>query len=311
MARKRRIDKPYDFAFGMLYNEFPKELHEELKIPGLFRRKSNVKVRLKNGVVREMDASYVVGPDFKVLFEPAVVDLEHQSTPVDEDKIITIGDYNIQQICDERLLPLNVVASHLSEEKSIKEYERTPTTTIKLMFLDLGENDNEKRLNILRYIIYNHEEQLTVGDALNLGIIVLFAPRKNACKITRNAVELYLEIKNKPKKLEYVLYSVICAMIDAYFDDENQFRELMNMINKETAEEIVGKFETEIISQNRIVELAQERDEAYAKVDEANSRVDEANIRFDEVNAKLIEANNKNSRLLAEIEELKNQLNSK
>lgn len=116
MNRMRRIAKPYDFAFGMMFNEFPKELHEELKIPGIFKRKSNVKVRLKEGIIREMDASYVVDPDFKVLFEKAVVDLEHQSTPVDDDKIITIGDYNIQQIADERLPTLNVIASKLDEE---------------------------------------------------------------------------------------------------------------------------------------------------------------------------------------------------
>ena len=100
MVRKRKIHKPFDFGFGLMYNEFPRELHEELDVPGIFKRKSNVKVRLKNGKVLEMDASYVVDPDFKVLFESAVVDLEHQSTHVDEDKIIVIGDYNIQQIAE-------------------------------------------------------------------------------------------------------------------------------------------------------------------------------------------------------------------
>lgn len=120
MARKKKLDKPYDFAFGVMYNEYPKEFHKELNIPGIFKRKSNVKVRLKQGNVREMDASYVVDPDFKVLFEPAVVDLEHQSTPVDTPKIKIIGDYNIQQIADERLPTLNVVASHLSKEKSVR-----------------------------------------------------------------------------------------------------------------------------------------------------------------------------------------------
>lgn len=283
MARKRKIDKPYDFAFGLMYNEFPKELHEELKIPGIFKRKSNVKVRLKDGKVLEMDASYVMDSDFEVLFEPAVVDLEHQSTPVDGDKIMIIGDYNIQQIADERLPPLNVVASHLDEEKSVKEYERTPTTTIELMFLDLGCEEIKKRLSTANNIIIYHEEQMTVRQALNLGIIVLFAPRDNACAITRQVVILYNAIKKKPQRLEFVLYSVITAMIDAYFDDENEFEELMDMINNETKDEIIEKFETEIISENKIVELEQEIDKANAE----------------------------NIQLKAKIKELENQLKSK
>ena len=45
MIRKRRINNPFYFAFGIMYNEYAKELHEELEIPGIFRRKSNVKVR--------------------------------------------------------------------------------------------------------------------------------------------------------------------------------------------------------------------------------------------------------------------------
>ena len=77
MARQKRLHNPFDFAFGMLYNEYPKELHENLCIPGKFRRKSNVKARFQNGKRLEMDASYVVDPDFEILFEPAVVDLEH------------------------------------------------------------------------------------------------------------------------------------------------------------------------------------------------------------------------------------------
>ena len=311
MARNRKIDKPYDFAFGLMYNEFPKELHEELKIPGIFKRKSNVKARLKNGKVLEMDASYVVDPDFEVLFEPAVVDLEHQSTPVDGDKIMIIGDYNIQQISDEMMPTLNVIASHLDEEKSVGKYERTPTSTTKLMFLDLGRENIKKRLSAANNIIMYHEEQMTVRQALNLGISVLFAPRDNARAITRQVILLYNAIKKKPKKLEFVLYSVITAMIDAYFDDEKEFEEMMRMINSETKEEIIEKFETEIISENKIKELEEELENANARANEANARFNEINARADEANARFNEINAENIRLKAKIKELENQLNNK
>ena len=62
------------------------------------------------------------------------------------------------------------------------------------------------------------------------------------------------------------------------------------MINYGTADEIVGKFESEIISQNKIIELEKE-------LDGANSRVDNAEA--------------ENLRLKEEIEMLKSQLNYK
>ena len=62
------------------------------------------------------------------------------------------------------------------------------------------------------------------------------------------------------------------------------------MINDGTADEIVGKFESEIISQNKIIELEKE-------LDGANSRADNAEA--------------ENRRLKEEIEMLKSQLNYK
>ena len=229
MTRKRKIPYPFDFGFGVMYNEFPMELHENFDIPGKFRRKSNVKVRLKDGTILEMDASYVVDPDFVRLFEPAVVIMEHQSKAVDMPKIQIIGHYETQKVADERLPPLNVIASHLSPEKSVQEFERTSTSTTKLMFLDLGAEDNQKRLNRLKNIINYDEKHLTIKEALNLGIVAVFAQRETAREVTRQVIELYLKIDSMPKKLEYTLYSVLYAMIDAYFDDEKEYEELVNM----------------------------------------------------------------------------------
>ena len=303
MARQKRLHNPFDFAFGMLYNEYPKELHENLCIPGKFRRKSNVKARFQNGKRLEMDASYVVDPDFEILFEPAVVDLEHQSKPVDISKIQTIGEYNIQQIADERLPTLNIIASHLNEELSVKQFKRTPTTIVQLQFLNLGKKEIEKRLNILENII-NDRKQITTKDAINLGIIVLFAPREDACEITRKALTLYLEFENRSSRLEYTLYSVFSAMIDAYFDNEHEYEELMVLINKETNDEIIGKFETEIISENKIKELEDE-------LVKSNNERDSAYIERDSAYDKISEVNHENMKLKSRIKDLENQLKKK
>lgn len=272
---KKHINNPYDYAFGILYTEFPKELHELLNIPGKFKRKSNVKVRLKNGKVLEMDSSYVVDSDFDELYEPAVVNLEHQSTPVDEEKIKIIGNYNIQQIADERLPPFNVIATHIDKEKSVQKYKRTPTNTSELYFIDLGEKNIQQRLNTVSNIVRTNEKHLTIKDALNLGIIVLFAPRDNARNITRKVLDLYMQIKHMPEKLEFTLYSVISAMINAYFDDEKEYDELINMINYETEDEIIDKFETEIRTQNKMKEVEQFANDAIEENKQLKAKIKE------------------------------------
>ena len=53
MIRKRKIDKPFDLGYAVMYNEYPMELHNILNVPGIFRRKANRKVYFKDGSVGE------------------------------------------------------------------------------------------------------------------------------------------------------------------------------------------------------------------------------------------------------------------
>ena len=86
----------------------------------------------------------------------------------------------------------------------------------------------------------------------------------------------------------YGLYSVICAMIGAYFDDENESEELMDMINNETAEETVGKFESEIILENRLAEWEKEVDRANARVEKVIAENVQLKARIRELENQLI-----------------------
>lgn len=167
----------------------------------------------------------------------------------------------------------------------------------------MGKKEIEKRLNILENII-NDRKQITTKDAINLGIIVLFAPREDACEITRKALTLYLEFENRSSRLEYTLYSVFSAMIDAYFDNEHEYEELMVLINKETNDEIIGKFETEIISENKIKELEDE-------LVKSNNERDSAYIERDSAYDKISEVNHENMQLKSRIKDLENQLKKK
>ena len=294
MIRKRKIDKPFDLGYAVMYNEYPKELHNLLNVPGIFRRKANRKVYFKDGSVGEMDSSYIIDSDFKIIFEPMVANGEHQSTPVGKDKIQMIGYYGIQQIHDENLPQFSYVASHISKEKHEQIYKRSPTDIIEPYFLDLGEEDNKKRLNNVRKII-NQQENISNEDALNLGVIALFAPRNEAQKITEEVVMLYVSIvDNLSRKMESTLYSVLYAMVDAYFDDINEYWRVMTMLKENTSQESVEKFESVSIFKNKVSELEQENSIANGKIADLEKANDSANGKI--------------ANLEAEIKDLKSQL---
>jgi len=82
------------------------------------------------------------------------------------------------------------------------------------------------------------------------------------------------------------------------------------MINDETADEIVGKFESEIISRNKIIELEKELNGAKSRADSEALRADSEDSRADSEALRADNAEAENRRLKDEIEMLKCQLNS-
>ena len=64
----------------------------------------------------------IVGPDYKIIFEPMVVKGEHQSTPVGDNKIRMMNYYRILQIHDENLTQLGFFASKIPKEKHKQRY---------------------------------------------------------------------------------------------------------------------------------------------------------------------------------------------
>lgn len=283
MCRKHRIDKPYDFAYRIMHNEFPQELHNQLKIPGKFKRKSNVKVHMNDGRILEMDSAYIVEPDYKEIFEPMAVNCEHQSGPVDLEKIKIIGYYGIQQMHDENLPQLSVIASHIEKEKHVQMYQRSPSDIVQLYFLDLGWEDNKKRLNNLNYII-NQQDCLSDEDALNIGIIPLFAPRDCACEITEKSIVLYGNVVSMlSQRMKFTLYSVLHVLTDAFFDDENEFRRVMTMLDEKSDPETVERFVTLDLAFKDRDEAFRSRDDAFKDRDDALNKVKIANARISEL----------------------------
>ena len=308
MIRKRKISKPFDFGYTIMDNEYPKILYSRLNVPGIFRKKINKKVYFKDGHMGEMDSSYIADPDFVELFEATAINGEHQSTPVDDEKIERISYYGIQQIHDTNLPQYSFVASHLPQEKHVQQFKRSRTDIIQPHYLDLGEEDNNKRLNNVKNII-KKQEKITDEDALELGIITVFAPRDKGKEITEEVIELYNEIIDQlSSKMEFTLYSVLFAMTDAYFDDEHEFEEVIKMLKEKTTSETIEKFETLTTFKNKVLEL----EKTNNTLEKTNNTLEKTNNTLKNRNTTLEREKNtattRISELEAEIADLKKQL---
>ena len=319
MVREKKFAKHFDLAHSLMFSEYPSQYTKALGVPGEFVKKINRRVHLKNGSTGKMDSAYIADPDDEILFERVATALEHQSTPVSDSKLSKIGDYDIQLVADENLPTFIVVASHLNEEKSKNLLKRSPSDITKPYFLDLGKENITKRLNTVSRII-NTNQHLSIENALNLGIIVLYTQRDQACENTEKVVNLYLKIStNLDFKMEYILYSIITIMIDAYFDDENKYKELINMMDNNTSKEIKQKFESEefiyedvkFMEENMnnmkkdLTEANNTIQEQNNKIEEKNNTIQEQNDKIEEKDKKLEKANGKIADLEAEIQILK------
>ena len=290
MIRKRKFSKPFDLSHSILFNEFPKEYTSTIGVPGKFVKKCNRRVHLKDGTCGEMDSAYIADADYKILFESVAVGLEHQSIPVGEKKLNKFGDYDVQLVVDEHLPTLLVVASHLNKEKSKNKLIRSPSDITQLYFLDLGEDNISQRLSTVSKIIYNNQ-YLSQEMALNLGVIALYAPRERACEIMDTVVSLYLQIVgNLDLHMEYTLYSVITVLLDAFFDDEDEYRRLTKMMDDNTSQESQMRFASHESTFESLT---------YAKEDLAHTKDD------------LAKANGKIADLEAEVKRLTDELNGK
>ena len=146
-------------------------------------------------------------------------------------------------------------------------------------------------------------DQLFLED---LGIIAVFAPRYKSQILTGEVVELYCAISHQlSRKMESTLYSVIYAMIDAYFDDENEYEEMINMINENTTVETIEKFESLDIFKNKVLEL--EKIKATLEKKKANLEKYNANLEKEKANLEKYKANleKENANLKAQIKDLK------
>ena len=294
MGRKKKYKDPFDSCHNIMFNEYPLEYTNNLGIPGEFIKKIDCKVDLKDSSRGQMDSAYVAKADNELLFENVAVNLEHQSYPVDDKKLNQIGKYDIQLVVNENLPTFMVVASHLDKKLSKNLLKRSPSNILKLYFLNLDEKNICQRLNRVEEII-NNNKNLTTENLLNLGIIGLYAPRDKASEIIKRIVNLYVKIVNNlDRQMEYVLYSVLNYLIDAFTVDEKEYKRMINMIDKNTSNESVEEFESIKCSRRDLMNVKEELSDTKEELSDAKEA--------------LSNSEDKIASLEEEVERLRNQL---
>ena len=165
------------------------------------------------------------------------------------------------------------IATHLDPSKSKKILKRSPTDIIELYFLDLGEKKITKKLSRVSDKI-NNNKTVSRDDKIDLGTIVLYAPRHKAREMTREVVNLYRKISHTMDfNLEYTLHMVITIMIDAYFDEKNEYEELINMLDNATSTESRNKSESELDMLQRLEWREEDLKEVNGKLNKANAEI--------------------------------------
>ena len=307
MNRKKIYRTPFDFSHDIMFSEYPIEYTKALGIPGTFVKKINRKVNLKDGSSGYMDSAYIAHPDNEILTRKVAVNLEHQSTPITNKKLEQIGKYKIQLVVNEHLPTFQVIVTQTKKEQSKNTLKTSPSEIMKLFIITIDEKNIKERLNRIEKII-NNNETLTNEQALNLGIIALFVPRKNPYEILKKASQLYTKIHEKiESKMEYVLYLVLTSVIDGIFTNKEKYRSLINMINANTTEHTKQESESVKFFKENIQYLKEDIATYKENLSNANDKI--AQLEAENKKIPQLEAENKKiAQLKDEIEKLKREL---
>jgi hypothetical protein len=309
-------DNPRDSTFRFLQEYHSEAQHISLRFPGIFVKTLPTDVFTINNRSFRMDGAELVLPD-DTLPCKSVLNPEQQTKALTPEKVHVLYDYKLQLTFNHKLPSLNVVVTNIGDKDHTVIYE-SHGDAFKIYIRVFNDKEISQRLSTVSKIIYNNQ-YLSQELALNLGVIGLYAPREHACEIMETVVDLYIHIvADLDLAMEYTLYSVITILLDAFFDDENEYGRLTKMIDEKTSKESKMHFASHESTIKSLAyaeeDLARTEDDlAHAKDDLARTEDDLAHAKDDLARTKddLAKANGKIADLEEEVKRLTNELNGK
>ena len=229
MILKDDVHHPNDVSMKYMQIMQPEKLYHYLNLPGEFDRTYPNKLIRRDGSEREMDWLCLVKPDYEVLFEEILVNIEFQSKSVNLGKIRTIADYRDYAKTNYGLPVLSVIVINVDPRNSVKQFEKTSSDILKPLYIYIDGEEVKERFKNLEIKINNHEN-LNDDEALDIAFLPMFAPKGEAKKITEEITYLFKKDSSIKGKLRNDVAYVLAIMIRKYFDGTKKGKELLNMV---------------------------------------------------------------------------------
>ena len=304
---------PYDKSFRYMSGEYPGYLHANLNLPGKYIKSCENDVVSHEKINLRMDLLILVGPDGGSVKENILINLEHQSEKLDDEKIKKIAKYKDFSKCRHHCPILSMIVTPHEPENQIQEYGITESDITKPVFIHMDNEEIKKRFNNLETKIKN-KSKLENHEILDFGIISIFASYNN---IIEKLCKLYKDSRYVKGKVRRDMSLILDLMIKVRFKgNKEKIVELENMIEEDREAARRGMriyYEEEFakINSDWEKELAQ-KDADYAK--EIAGKNIEKGIRDKEIIEKNIEIGIRDNEIIEkniEISEKDNEISIK
>ena len=282
-----------DKSFRYAGDQWAKDFHVSLGLPGEFKKllQNDTVINPKNGI--RMDLLELVeiedGKDI-------LINIEHQSTKLDTNKIKMIDGYKNYSKCKHKLPLLSVIVSPFPKEEHETEYRSTDSDILQPVFITINDKEIERRLEVLKNNIENDNIENYI--VLNIAIISIFVLNKEY-EILKELCEILIHSEGIKGKIKSDMTKILEEMIKYKLkQNRNQVMELLEMLDEERE---IAKRGMRIWYEEEFAQIeAQHKKELSLKDAELNKRDAELNKRDAEI--KINEAQYKKE--LAEKDEL-------
>ena len=265
---KEQNHNPRDCSFRLITHRYPEESHNAFNFPGKYVNRIKTGVHTEDGRNLHMDCAQLVMPDDEITCK-STINVEHQSTALNKNKIDTIYDYKLDLIHKINLPSNSIIITHIDPGKK-RIITKSHDQIFYNHYIVIDENEISKRLKTLKNIIENNKKP-SKEESLNFAVIAIFVHGEKKKEIMEKLTHYFTEIESKiDENLKMTLHEILKKMIKKHFEDDiEKTKELLKMISENiygtnydglTYKELLKKEQEEIIEQKdqQIEQLKQE-----------------------------------------------------
>ena len=214
-----------------------------------------------------MDCAQLVMPEGEITCK-STINVEHQSTSLNKNKIDTIYDYKLDLIHKENLPSNSIIITHIDPGKK-RIITKSHDQIFYNHYIVIDENEISKRLKTLKNIIKSNKKP-SKEESLNFAVIAIFVHGEKKKEIMEKLIHYFTEIESKiDEELKLDLHEILKKMIKKHFEDDiEKTKELLKMISENIYETdydgLTYKETTELIMK--------EKDEMMARKDQVHEQ---------------------------------------